>query len=553
MSRRAVVILGAVAALLVVFILIADYLKWGEETTDVLINIDGEVVDSLRIEYADTSVLAVRGESGWNIAVPVQDVAADPVIKDMISAMESISARRSFVPDTSLARFGFSPAQIELSLKDHSGWVELFMGDTTPNGEFRYIRRGNDALVYLIPAAAGERMMIRFNDIRSKELLTMARMDLRRIQWTEGDEHMTVERSGNTWRITDPIRCRADGDRIDDFLRACSRPLVADFIPREGVFSQNQDDGSRLIFTGIKDTEGETLWIRTVTPQSLVRKSGRPHIMVLRRNAKIAVPKKVNDWRDRRLLPFYYHQVTRIEISDRANERLRFRRLESGWFANGIKVATDRISAFIRAMEDCSIDSFLPESEAPDPALTLTVRVWSNVGDSVEIGFGPGRGSSPVLSVSDLTPAALATCIDPDSVSTDIEVWRDRTLLTIFEYDVESVEFRTEDRVTRAHRLDSGEWKTSENWPPGAEPSECLEALNEARILKISDEFPESAQYRSEGTMRITFAEESPYLIHLFLGRDGVLYAAMDNEPTVALNTRDGNALIRLMNEFGDG
>lgn len=553
MSCRAVVILAAVAALLVIFILIADYLEWGKETADVLVDIDGDMVDSLRIEYGDTSVLVVRRGSGWNIAAPVQDIAADPVIKDMITAMESISARRSFVPDTSLAIYGLSPARIDLSLRDHREWVELFIGDTTPNGEYRYMRRGNDALVYLIPAAAGERMMMRFSDIRSKELLAMARMDVWRIQWTEGDEHMTVERSGNRWRITDPIRCRADGDRIDDFLRACSRPLIADFVPHEGVFSQYQDYGSRLIFTGIKDSEVETLWVRTVTPPSLALKSGRPHILVLRNDAKIAVPKKVNDWRDRRLLPFYYHQVIGVEISDREDGKLRFRRLESGWFANGIKIASDRISAFIRTVEDCSIDSFLPESEAPDPAHALTVRIWSDDGDSVEIRLGPGRASPVVLSVSDITPAALAACIDPDSVSTDIEIWRDRKLITIFEYDVESVEFRTEDGVTRAQRSDSGEWKTSENWPPEAEPSECLEALNAARILKFPDELPDSVQYRTEGILRITCAEESSHLIHLFLGKDGVLYAAMDNEPTVALNAPNGNALIRLMNEFGDG
>ena len=554
MNPKSVIILLAIAVVLMSFLIFSEHHRCGDpEEGSVLLKIDEDTVDSLCIEYEDTTMLIVGEGSMWSIQEPVTDDAAYPVIRDLLAALTHATVHRSFEPGDSWSAYGLSTALITLRYRDSMGWVTLHIGDITPSREYRYVRMGDEPLVTLVPEGTANRMLKRFDEIRARELIAMNEREIGRIQWNSRGGRMIVERFNNGWRMVDPIHCRANDIRIDAFVQACRRPLVTHFVPCVPECREIYAQGSYMVFSGVEQAKSETLWIDTDEIPVHVLKSGRPDVMVLGDPDDISLPANMNDWRDRRLIPFYSHRVNMVEISRKDSSELRFRRRESGWFSDNVKVTTDRITDLIRTIEDCSIDSFLPESVGPDTAHTLEVCMWSDGGDSVVIGFGPPKGSEFTITVSDLTPAALVACIDPDTVSTDIESWRDRRLVTIFEYDVETLAFETGTEIAQARRLDSGEWEVSETWPPYVEPSACIASLNTVRIREFMVDSSDTIPVRSEGTLRVTCTDSPPYSIDLTLRTDNVLYAAVDAWSMVALDATETDFLHMFVAAFERG
>jgi hypothetical protein len=118
---------------------------------------------------------------------------------------------------------------------------ELVFGAEAPDGQGVYARLGEGPVIYLVGNTEAQRIMSKTAfDLRNKKILAFTTDKVQKIHLQYPSSQFTVERNGNTWKLTDPQKQDIPQRwKIDHVLYELSTLEYAKIV------AESTDDGSR--------------------------------------------------------------------------------------------------------------------------------------------------------------------------------------------------------------------------------------------------------------------------------------------------------------------
>lgn len=152
-------------ALLVLCVAVGAYLYWvpapaAEDTATqtpkiTVTNVESPQVAALEAVKDDGSVFRVSRDAqfGWMIEKPTKFPGDEVVIGPAVQAIAKLSASSVITPTTSdLTAYGLTKPSMTITLQDDAQktLVTLLVGGTNPTGDAQYLKRSDDARIFLV-------------------------------------------------------------------------------------------------------------------------------------------------------------------------------------------------------------------------------------------------------------------------------------------------------------------------------------------------------------------------------------------------------------------
>jgi hypothetical protein len=153
-------------ALLLLCVAVGAYLYWvpAPSSTDdaasatpkiAVTDFESQQVASFEATKDDGSVFRVNRDPniGWMIEQPTKFPGDEVVIGPAIQAIAQLSATSVITPTTSdLSGYGLSTPSMTITLRDsaQATLVTLLVGGSNPTGDAQYVKRSDDARIYLV-------------------------------------------------------------------------------------------------------------------------------------------------------------------------------------------------------------------------------------------------------------------------------------------------------------------------------------------------------------------------------------------------------------------
>ncbi|MDZ4755015.1 MAG: DUF4340 domain-containing protein [Phycisphaerae bacterium] len=185
--------------------------------------VDVEAVDTVRLERRDTPPFVfVRREGRWMQTEPFAADMDDYSVRQLVNGMATIARLRSIEEPADLAAFQLAPPTATLTLGAGTNEWTLAFGKRGVAG--RAFVRAGDQPVDVVDAQLFERAVeMDPKEWRARELFPESLGTATRLRWILRDGIIELVREGRVWRMLMPVRARADGERVDEFLTALTR------------------------------------------------------------------------------------------------------------------------------------------------------------------------------------------------------------------------------------------------------------------------------------------------------------------------------------------
>lgn len=192
----------------------------------------------------EEAIIATRTNNTWQITQPKAYPAQAASIEDLLAALEELTTSIRITEaelrkrPTSDEDFGFGSPQASLIIWEGEQRTIIHVGAKTSPGDQVYLEVvGSEGGAYVVDADLLKHIPRSVNDWRDTTLLGLERVAFDRVAVTNtGPAFATVlQRDTNThaWRMTWPLRVRADSGRIEDSLRQLQNLRIKQFISDE--------------------------------------------------------------------------------------------------------------------------------------------------------------------------------------------------------------------------------------------------------------------------------------------------------------------------------
>lgn len=371
---------------------------------------------------------------------------------------------------------------------------------------------------------------------RARRALRFEPAQVTQLRIATADMQATVEKEGGTWRLTNPVRARANAGevaRILDTLEALVRSeVITGRQQREQNLTANdfgfarprarislRENGRDMTLLIGRDTPlGGNLFVNVETEAS---------IFVASSNLLASLPARVDDLRDRRVLAGFPGDASRLDLR-RADGLLQLARTQQGvWrmqkpFTG--RAAYAAVQNLLDRLYETRVVDFVADTIAAaslygldEPTAQITLAATRPQGEQVlRLGrtvegrtnelYATLEGTENVFSV----PAALL-----ETVSVKAPDLRDRRLLMMPAYDIAFISTTEGERAIHLSRGDDSSWAVVEPRRFPASGERLQELLAEWTGLRIETFIDNpgtnlAAWGLSPPARRITFATRAP-------------------------------------------
>lgn len=202
-------------------------------------------VSSVQVRPAGTgqielNIIAVKTNNVWRLTEPVPYPAQAASIEDLLAALEQLTAV-IHIPEAELRKhpkadeeFGFTSPQSSLILSQGDRRTIVHIGSRTSPGDQVYLEVVGSEGAYVADADLLKHLPRSVNDWRDTTLFSLDRLTFDRIAVTNNAAAFVtiLQRDTNShlWRMTWPLRVRADSARIEDSLHQLQNLRIRQFI-----------------------------------------------------------------------------------------------------------------------------------------------------------------------------------------------------------------------------------------------------------------------------------------------------------------------------------
>jgi hypothetical protein len=557
-----------------------------------VVNFDRAKIDGIVIQNGDDKIDMRRHENKWRLESPIKDQADSSSIENLLLDLESwqkeatIPARQIEAEKNKLNEFGLNKPKLRLKLLGQGAPPEILFGkDAALEGQM-YVRFENAKDAFLAGQAVKKDIAKKPDDFRDRKLTDLITAQVSRVTLKTPAGEMELQKTGDHWEITKPLRARGDDQKIGDLIAQVTTARIQQFVaddrgdlhpyglaePRGSITLYGQDDKSAGRTDSSRGEQGQMLQIGVVpekqSDQVYVRFSARAFVYTVPKKTEEILNTKPNDLRDRHLVRIDTNILDRITIDAAGKGKTVLARKDQNWTiasrnnapANGTEVhrlidmlQNEQVTKFV---EDVASD--LPKYGLDKPQAQLTFSSFAsqntaetNAGERpfATIAFGKIDGDNVYARVSEEPFVAAVRRGLLDQIFTDPVQWQE---LAVFKYKPEEVHRFSigTDKELSLVRGANKQW----TWAKGGGE------INQVNVQSLLNTLSILHAVRWAGSVAPPHAFEKPQLTITFTtspddkashklivggaGGDGMWYArAEEREGTFVISTPDLNAL----------
>jgi Domain of unknown function (DUF4340) len=237
---------------------------------------DRDKISRIDLESPKGAVTVSREGDQWEIAAPETLPADSVAINTLLSALRDMRAQGF------LGQRKVTPT-VRVSLWEPGAQTPTTLG-LAPSAE----KRGGQPSAYatvtgrevtLVDGRLLEQLAKSVTDLRDRSLLALEPKGIGRVRVTSGDQVVVLERSGETnWKLVEPKRGPANGDRVDDLLRTIRILRWKEIVSADGSNAAQygleppslevilfKADGAEIGGLAVGKRDGDRAYVRTKT------------------------------------------------------------------------------------------------------------------------------------------------------------------------------------------------------------------------------------------------------------------------------------------------
>lgn len=344
-------------------------------------------IDRLTIVNAAGRIELVKRGEAWHLAAPVSAPADESAVSSLVSSLTSAETKETIAGAADLAGFGLEPPKAGVTVNAGGKQVEVLIGRKSPVSQDLYVMRKGEPAVLLVAGGLDAGAERKADDYRDKRLFTFEAGAVTAVTIVEGKDTLVLERSGNTWAITQPRRIAADENLAQGLAADLANLRATRFVAENASAASLAAEGLKPPAASVtaKLTSGTTAVVRFGRTEGSDRSAaveGRPQITRIADWSVRNLLKKPNDLRERRLFPVAAENIQRLEF--RTGDRmLVFQRAAAGWSVSDGNSSnegkTEAVDELVTALTDYRANEFheatpasLKDRQLAPPLRTVT-------------------------------------------------------------------------------------------------------------------------------------------------------------------------------------
>jgi hypothetical protein len=407
-------------------------------------------ITSISLRVSDAPEIKLERRDGrWRIVAPI-DFAADTFAADGVASAITQLMSESVIEDPQpLDAYGFHAEGAEVRFAVGELEKTLRIGSATPVGWNSYAVVGGDDRVYTVASYQFSPFKKEAAEFRDKRILDFDPAAVRRAAISWPGAEVVIDRSDEGWQMVEPVQALADADAVDSLLMNLSLLRASGFVDDPGsdeeagfVPPQFAVEIELARETGDSDAAIARFAVGGVDEggsQRFVR-SAAESLYLISQESLDGFPRRVVEYRDRRLAEFAAEDARRIELGFHTatgeTVAVSVSLEDGGWVSNADPVRPEKLDALVDALSDLRAHDIIAEEFGPtelqamgfDPARTV-LQVYGD-GDSAEplaeIQLGVAFGDGITARVAGRETIFLIATALADAIPANLDDYRAR-------------------------------------------------------------------------------------------------------------------------------
>jgi hypothetical protein len=473
------VITGAVFAYMFFYERKAPTTEEAKRQAQNVINFSREKIDGIVIQNGDDKIDLRRHDKKWRLETPIKDQADSSLIENLLLDLESwqkdatIPAKELEADKSKLNEYGLSKPKLRLKLRGKDAPAEILFGkDAALEGKM-YVRLEKSRETFLAPQSIKKEIEKKPAEFRDRKLTDLTTAQVSRVVLKTPTGEMELQKKGDHWEITKPLRARGDDQKVADLIAQVTTARIQQFVsddrgdlhpyglaePRGSITLFAQEDKSVARMDSSGGEQGQVLQIGGVPDrekdQVYVRFSARAFVYTLPKKIEEILNTKPNDVRDRHLVRIDTNILDRITIDAPGKGKTVLARKEENWTIASRKNAPANSSEVRRVIDTLQneqvtkfveeVASDLPKYGLDKPQLQLTFGSFASENTAetkagerpfATIAFGKVDGDNVYVRLSDEPFIVAVRRGLLDQIFTDPLQWQE---LSIFKFKPEQI------------------------------------------------------------------------------------------------------------------
>lgn len=355
----------------------AEAAKPDADAAPSILKLDQNSITKLELKKKDAPpILLTKDGSDWKITEPKPFSADQTAVSSLLSTISSLDSER-LVEDKSsnFGRYGLASPTFELDVTEKDSKSQrLLLGDDTPAGSGVYAALAGDPRVFTIASYRKTGLDKNLNELRDKRLLTVSPDKVSRLEIAGKNGEIEFGHNQDEWQILKPKPMRADTFAVSELVRKLTDARMdlntSDKTAKE-IESAFAKDSPVATVKLTDESSTQQLQIRKAKDVYYAKSNLVDGVYKVDSSLAVAIDKKVDDFRNKKLFDFGYSDPNKLEIHTSA-KAYSLMRGGQDWWDNGKKVDEESIQSLISTLRDLSAEKFV-DSGFTIPEIDATV------------------------------------------------------------------------------------------------------------------------------------------------------------------------------------
>ncbi len=461
-----------------------------------VVNFEREKINGIVIQNGEDKIDLRRHEDKWRLETPIKDQADASAVNDLLLNLEnwqkdaSISAKEMEADKSKLSDYGLAQPKVRLHLLGDKAPPEIFFGkDAALEGKM-YVRFANSKATFLVNQSIKKAIEKKPEDFRDRKLTDLILAQVVRVILKTPAGEMELQKKGDHWDITKPLRSRADDQKTNDLIAQITTARIQQFVADDKgdlhTYGLAEPRGSITLF--VQDDKpgapGQTLQIGNISEkekeQAYVRFSPRGFVYTLPKKIEELINTKPNDIRDRHLVRVDTKILDRLTIDAPGKGKTVLARKDENWTIasrNNAPANSSEVQRLIETMQDEQVTKFvedvasnLPKYGLDKPQLAVTFSSFASENTAetkageqpfASVAFGKVEGDNVYARVGDEPFVLAVRRALLEQIWTDPFQWQDLSIFNFKPDQIHRFSVATDKELVRGA---NNQW----NWKKGS-------------------------------------------------------------------------------------
>ena len=416
MSFRTTIILAIIAAALGGFAYYdskrSEEKKQAEEKEKVLLELKKDEVAEIQLDRPSEEVRIKRfGKDGWQITTPLQTRADEASVGRIITAVEKVQYK-DIVDEQgkNLAEYQLDKPESKITVTTKQGKKHtLLVGARNTVLNVNYLKVNNDPRVYSVEPEIADAASLSLLDLRDKKLTDFSGDKVESVRVNKADLNLLFQKEAGAWKMKEPVDSPASDSEVSSLLSSLEFLRASSFIDQIGPASTDAEK-DRLEKIGLanpsasveitleKGLKQKIDFGNKIGDQIYVNVTGSSSLAMVQDSFSTFFDKKLDDWREKKLIIFNRFDVEDIRIKHQGVEYSMRKIGQDSWNMNSPfkgPVKDEKVQSLLEKLETAEIEKYGEQKSLdtqPDLEVFLVAKDWQNVQTRRHLAFGKVTG-----------------------------------------------------------------------------------------------------------------------------------------------------------------